>query len=236
MKFLGDYVLVTKLTGYGALLLASLVVAMALLLAAPASTVEAELGSVSNPGDIPATGTATIVIMDEDIDTSVAAMNRNPDDVAFVIATINPLSDGGAQFVNGNSRSSASINSFCDKDGQYRAESRDNTLTLEVMGTGTTGLIVIDIRLVDGADGLDGDPGDTDTTPVLYKQFEAASVLNVGKPSPAVLSKDADSTLGSTIEIDVQDSSDNQIEGIDVTVVATIGNINALDGHCTTDG
>ena len=48
---------------------------------------------------------------------------------------------------------------------------------------------MIDIRLVDGADGLMtevGNDADTDYG-ALTSQFEAASVLKVGKPSPAVL-------------------------------------------------
>ena len=143
-----------------------------------------------------------------------------------MLATINPSSEGAARFKHNGGQSILCLDDDdCDTDKQ-EPDGTANTLTLEIEGTGTVGavgIVVVNVRLFTPADLTAG----FTARAVAFKQFEAATVLE-GRDAqvPPCWPRSGDGSVGSTITIGVEDSSDKQRADIPVTVVATIGDIN----------
>ena len=152
---------------------------MALLVASPAEDAQAVGSTVtlSAPLTIAANGTQTITIFDANI---VAG-------TSFIIATIDPASAGTAQFASGGGQALVCIDTpgtGCDTSGAA------TTIAIGVTGTGGLGAVVVNIRLVDGVDGILGPPevNDAGILSLAYTQVLPASGVVVTTALPNLIS------------------------------------------------
>lgn len=183
--------MVTKLTGYGAVLSAPLTLA--------------------------ANGTQTITVLDTDI---VAG-------TSFIIATIDPASTGTAQFASGGGQALVCIDTAgigCDSSAVA------STIAFAVTGTGGLGAVVVNIRLVDGVDGILGPPevNDAGILSLAYTQVLPASGVVVTTAAPNLIA----GLVGGApalITVSVTDSGGTFIPGITVFASSSIGDF-ASDG------
>jgi hypothetical protein len=218
-SFEGFNILVSKLTGYGAVLLASLAVAMALLVSAPNDEADAAAGSVALTfASLPANLTQTVTVTDTDLANG-----------EFIIATIDAASTGTAQFAAGGGQSLVCLNgdATCDLD-----VADTTVIEVDIIGTGGTGTVVLNVRVVDGLDGVDGDPGDgdEDITTVAWQQTESQTltrtVEDVDGTSISAFAADLDAVM---VDISVVDQALAPVAGVEVNVSITVGDI-AGDG------
>ncbi len=192
---------------------------MALLVASPAEDAQAVGSTVtlSAPLTIAANGTQTITIFDANI---VAG-------TSFIIATIDPASAGTAQFASGGGQALVCIDTpgtGCDTSGAA------TTIAIGVTGTGGLGAVVVNIRLVDGVDGILGPPevNDAGILSLAYTQVLPASGVVVTTALPNLIS----GLVGGApalITVSVTDSGGTFIPGITVFASSSIGDF-ASDG------
>ncbi len=210
---------IIKFTGYAAAVLASLAVALAVLVAAPAE--EAAAGPVAvttSSEEISAAGSVDITVTDSDL---------NPSDRAtgFAIFTINPLSIGTAKFKSGGGQSLICVNgsSSCD------TEDDTNTIVVRVEAQGGIGVVIVDVQLIDG---VDSDTPSQNAGQVAWTQTAPATTL---KASPTSLTAAADGDTAATLLIEVLNAKGNRVSDVEVTVVTTVGSINSVNNSCTLD-
>ena len=204
---------ITRFTGYAAAVLASLAVALAVLVAAPAEEAAAAAVSVTvDASEISAAGSVDITVTDNTDLTS---------NTGFAIFTINPVSTGTARFNSGGGQSLVCVNgSSCD-----RAKA-DATIVVRVDGQGGIGAVVVDVQLFDNAqdDNLGEDAGQ-----VAWTQTAPATTL---KASATSLTAAADGTVPAALLIEVLNAKGERVSGIEVSVVTTVGSVNANANAC----
>ena len=205
---------ITKFTGYAAAVLASLAVALAVLVAGPAE--EAAAGPVAieiSDTEISAAGYVDITVTDNDLATITAGQ------VGFAVFTINPASIGSAWFDSGEGQSLICIN---NDDSCDRGDAADNTIKVRVEAQGDTGVVLVDVQLVDtDADGTSGE----DAGQVAWMQTDPPTRLTAGVTTK--LSAAADGGTAATLLIEVLNAKDVRVSGTEVTVVTTVGSINS---------
>ena len=159
---------ITKFTGYAVAVLASLAVALALLVAAPAKEAAAGPVTVTALAEISANGSIEITVTDPNLPQARAGAQTG-----FAIFTINPASTGTARFKAASGQSLICLNnSDCDVGRDNEAvppEHDDTTIVVRVDAQGRTGVVVVDVQVVHdrchrrafGAGCMDADgPGD----------------------------------------------------------------------------
>lgn len=164
-----------KMTGYGAVLLASLAVAMALLLSSPVEEAEASAQTVAltnptfttvlpgPPTQTPANSTVGLSIGGgagplPTPDTGTAAGDVG---TGVLVVTIDAASSGAAQFTANGSTAIVCIDgdpSGCDRlPGTGLADTTgDGLINILITNTGVVGTVLLHLQLLDGVDGLDG--------------------------------------------------------------------------------
>ncbi|MCH7512001.1 MAG: hypothetical protein IIB19_06525 [Chloroflexi bacterium] len=150
------------LAGYGAAFTAALAVAMALLFAGPAYETQAAasdvvVGPAPYPGGlvVPANGLNSIGVSVFVKDTDI--IPAPGPGTGFVIMTIDGSSTGSALFVATLGSSVVMIDGQVGGPGagDLSVLTGDGLIIVGVIGTGGAGTIVVNVRLVDGGDGLD---------------------------------------------------------------------------------
>jgi hypothetical protein len=113
---------------------------------------------------VAADGTNALTVVDADLDAG-----------DFIIATIDAASTGSAVFAAGGGQAIICIDgSACDADGAT------GSISVLINGLGTPGVVIVNVRAVDGEDGLDGTGDDSDLTTLVYELVDLVS-LNPGR-------------------------------------------------------
>jgi hypothetical protein len=220
--------LINTFTRYGAALIATFAVTIALLAGVRSENADAAAGAVTlASGSIPANLTQTVTVSDADLANG-----------EFIIATIDPVSSGTAQFKANGGHSLVCINGSltCDLD-----LASATVIKFDVVGTGGQGVVVLNVRLVDGLDGIDGDlgDGDEDIATAAWTQTASRTVFRTVQDVDGTAISAFTSNLHEVlVDVEVFDQNDAPVAGLEVEVSITVGDIISNDGgvHCDPTG